>query len=265
MMLDQLQVFVITGAAGGIGAALCEALLAREKVVYALDYDVDREQIRKQLQGVKWLAVDVTDKVSLAEAFDQVIEEQGAIDCLINNAGIMSSGPFRLTDLPRFERIMAVNFQGVVNGCHLALKLMATNRHACIVNIASAAGITPVLNSAAYAASKHAVVGFTRSLSLELNDSAVHTLLVVPGLIDTSIFDRAEDEQGVNSRVMADNAPIKKYPASRAADDILQAIDKRKTECCFPRVNRMLLLAYRLWPKQVGSLIANNQRKAQQQ
>lgn len=271
-----MQVYFITGAGGGIGQALSLALLDQGKTVIATDIRgdsfADLMQAARSLSGLlDCQCLDVCDALAFEQLLHDKAKQYGQIDCLINNAGIMSSGAFSDVDLSSFERIMQINLMGVVNGSKVALKQMQAQAQAkgqgqgkgkwqgCIANVASTAGITPVLNSSAYAASKHAVVGFTRSLAGELRHSNIRVSLIIPGLIDTPIFDRAEDVAGCDSRAMAEQTPINKFPAAKAAQAILLGLEQGQAEIVFPRVNRILLWAYRLFPKTLTRLILANQ------
>jgi short-subunit dehydrogenase len=121
------------------------------------------------------------------------------LDVLVNNAGIAFLGSFDCTPLSQWHRTLGINIMGVVHGCHFFLPSMRQydgQRH--IVNIASAAGLAPTFNMSAYSASKHAVVGLTESLNLELEGSNVSISVVCPGIINTPIAQPGPGSVGSN-------------------------------------------------------------------
>jgi NAD(P)-dependent dehydrogenase (short-subunit alcohol dehydrogenase family) len=187
------KVVLVTGAAAGIGRATALAF-ARERATLVVS-DIDTERLAAlrsevEAQGVRCLAevVDVASEDAMRTFADRVHAAVGAPHILVNNAGIGYLGSFVGSPLLSWRRVLDINVMGVVHGCHFFLPgMIAAGGPRRIVNVASLAGIAPAPNMAAYAASKHAVMGLTDVLSMELDGTEVGTTAVCPGIINTEI------------------------------------------------------------------------------
>jgi NAD(P)-dependent dehydrogenase (short-subunit alcohol dehydrogenase family) len=180
----------ITGGARGLGLATAKELASRGARVAIGDLDGD-------LAGVEAVALpgpgphagralDVTDQESFAAFLDQA-SELGALDVLINNAGIMPVGPFVQEDPIVTRRQVEINLLGVMTGTRLALDRMLPRRSGHIVNISSAAGRVAVPGEAVYTATKHAVVGFGEALRGELRGTGIEVSTILPSLAATEL------------------------------------------------------------------------------
>lgn len=181
------DIAVITGAAAGIGREMVTLLM--KQGIYVVALDMNREGL--QLLPCTSYTVNVADAAELFQITEKIVKESGKPTIWINNAGITALGAFEDVSVEDFNRVIAVNFQGVVNGTRAALSVMKEPKRGTIVNMASVAGIAPAPFMSAYVASKHAVVGFTRSLrqELELSHSPIQMILVAPGFVKTKIMD----------------------------------------------------------------------------
>ena len=131
---------------------------------------------------------DVASESTVAEFAATVAREVGALDVLVNNAGVAFLGGFEETPLDEWRRIYDINVLGIVHSIRAFLPAMRqAGGERTIVNVASLAGFAPAPNMAAYAASKHAVVGLSEVLAMELHDTEVSVLVVCPGIINTAI------------------------------------------------------------------------------
>jgi NAD(P)-dependent dehydrogenase (short-subunit alcohol dehydrogenase family) len=184
---------VVTGAAGGLGRALCQQFSAAGANVAALDLDeAALGSLCAQLAGADralGIGCDVTDQAACEAAMQQIIARFGGIDLLINNAGIAHRSRFDATEVAVIRRVMEVNFFGAVHCTHAALAAL-TERRGQIVAISSIAGFSPLLGRVGYSASKHALHGFFDSLRSEVEDEGVAVTIVCPAFIATGI-DRA--------------------------------------------------------------------------
>lgn len=168
------QVAIVTGASRGIGAAIAEALRACGVTVV----DASRSAVP---------STDVSDETSVAAMFERVRCEHGQLDILVNNAGVGVFGPTQDFGTADLDRILAVNVRGTFLCCREAIRLMRTAGRGTIINISSVTGVKGYAEQAAYSASKHAVVGLTRSLSAELRGTGVRVSVVLPGGVDTEM------------------------------------------------------------------------------
>jgi NAD(P)-dependent dehydrogenase (short-subunit alcohol dehydrogenase family) len=187
------KVVAITGGARGIGRSTAEAFLARGAKVAIGDVDAELSAKAAAELGaapgarVAGLAVDVRDTDSFATFLDAVEAGYGPLDVLVNNAGIMPTGPFLDETQQTTDRLIDVNVHGVLNGSRLAGRRFAARGAGHIVNVASVAGIHAEAQAATYCGTKHFVVGFTESLYRELRAHGVGVTCVLPGVINTEL------------------------------------------------------------------------------
>jgi NAD(P)-dependent dehydrogenase (short-subunit alcohol dehydrogenase family) len=184
------QVVAITGGARGLGLATARELAARGARVALGDLDGELARVEAAaLPGPGPHAgyrLDVTDPVSFAAFLDEAAT-LGALDVLVNNAGIMPVAPFVDEDPTVTRRQVEINVLGVMTGTRLALERMVPRGSGHIVNISSAAGRVPVPGEAVYTATKHAVVGFGEALRAELRGSGIEVTTVMPSLAATEL------------------------------------------------------------------------------
>ncbi|NUS43051.1 MAG: SDR family oxidoreductase [Mycobacteriaceae bacterium] len=187
------KVVAITGGARGIGRATAAAFLDAGAVVAVGDIDVElvvktaAELGAKPGSRVVGLPLDVTDRASFAAFLDEAEAQLGPLDVLVNNAGIMPTGVFADEAESMTDRILDINVRGVITGSRLALQRFASRGSGHLINIASLAGTAGMPGLATYCASKHAVVGFTEAVHLELVDTGVRATAVLPGVVRTEL------------------------------------------------------------------------------
>ena len=186
---------IVTGASRGIGSTIAAALAAQGARVSLFGRDVTNlNTVANAIGGPNQAApvvADVTDSRSVSAAFDQARERFGPAHILVNNAGQAASAKFTETDEALWSRIMAVNLNGTYLCTRQAIPDMLAIGSGRIVNIASIAGLRGGAYLSAYAASKHAVIGLTRSLALELATKSITVNAVCPGYTDTDIVQDA--------------------------------------------------------------------------
>lgn len=190
------QVAVVTGGNSGIGLKTTERFVAAgAKVVVA---DLADTPSFEQNDSVRYIRCDVTNERHVKDALNTAITEFGGLDILVNNAGIFS-GYEKIVDKDAsdFEKCFNVNVLGVANGLKCAANLMRDGGR--IINTASAAGLIGVSGLADYVASKHAVVGLTKSAALELADKQIRVNCVCPTTVNTPMANKEGGEHLLNA------------------------------------------------------------------
>lgn len=186
----QGQVAVVTGAARGIGLGIARRLAQEGCGIAVWDRDTDSfDAVAAGFAPVHLQQVDVSDADAVQDAWDATLGRVGAVEILVNNAGI--NGPvIPLWDYPvdAWARVLAVNLGGVFHCCRAAVPSMRAAGYGRIVNVASAAGKEGVPGIAAYAAAKHGVVGLTKSLARELATSGVLVNAIAPVMTETDLL-----------------------------------------------------------------------------
>jgi NAD(P)-dependent dehydrogenase (short-subunit alcohol dehydrogenase family) len=238
--------FVVTGSASGIGRALAEELLRRGAVVVAWDRDEPglrslEEQAARYGRECRTAVVDVTDGAAVRAARDSV----SPIDGWFNVAGVAKTGRFSTMSPADFRRIMDVNFGAVVDATRAAIEVMEPRGAGTIVNVASVAGFLPAPFLAAYSASKHAVVGFTRAVAeeLRLSDSPLRLVLVAPGFVETSMIAGASGFSFPNWLRWLPSRP------DTVAREILDGLVRGKAEIYPSRNGRWMMRFARVFPE----------------
>ena len=180
MSNDQKQqpqpVAIVTGAASGIGAAIASALQAAGHRVFG----TYRKPPTTPTPGVEYLACDVTNDAAVDAAVREVLAKTGRIDLLVNNAGVGLTGAAEESSLEQAKFLFDVNVFGVIRMTKAVLPSMRQQGSGRIVNISSVLGLIPSPFSALYAASKHAVEGYSESLDHEVRSSGIRVVLVEP-------------------------------------------------------------------------------------
>ena len=226
---------LVTGAASGIGLECARAFARRGANVVISDVNVAAlEAARAGIAalGVECLAhpCDVSREESVRDFAAAVHEKVGPIDVLVNNAGVAFLGSFEETPLEEWRRVFDINVLGIVHCIRAFLPAMRSAGGARkIVNVASTAGFAPMPNMAAYAASKHAVVGLSEVLAMELNGTEVSVLVVCPGIINTAIVHVSPTSTSIGP---AQKQRLQKYYATDGctpdvvAEDIVRSVEQ---------------------------------------
>lgn len=193
--MPQQHVALITGGGRGIGAAIAKRLARAGAAVTVGARSVgDCERVAKEIRagGGQALAVqlDVADPHWIADAVERVNDEFGQLDWLVNNAGIAISAPLVGND-ELFERHMQINFHGARRTIEAVLPAMKERKYGRIVNVVSTAALRGYRYIAAYAASKHALLGYARCAALDLEGSGVAIASVCPHYVDSPMTDES--------------------------------------------------------------------------
>jgi short-subunit dehydrogenase len=227
---------LITGASSGIGAALARHLAAQGTTVGLVARREDRlaevlAECREHApDSVMWVA-DVGERDAAARLVDAAWAEWGAIDVLVNNAAIPGVRPVTRSTAEEVERVMDVNFHAPVRLALAVLPKMLERGSGTIVNVSSLGGRVGIPRESAYCASKFALCGWTEAVKLDLWHTPVKVKLIIPGAVDTEIWDKP-DEEGA-----AYDGP--KAPAAEVAADIVAALDDDGFEYYLPDMKRV--------------------------
>jgi NAD(P)-dependent dehydrogenase (short-subunit alcohol dehydrogenase family) len=186
------EVWFITGAGSGIGAATAKAALSAGDHVVATGRNVDK--VSKALRDVASdrLAVvqlDVADQIQAKAAVDKAIKAFGRIDVLVNNAGYSLLGNFEELTIAEIDGLMSTNLYGVIHVMRAVLPVMRKQRSGHIINVSSLAGIMGFKHCGAYAASKFAVEGLSQSVAQEVAQFGIKITAVAPGFFRTDLLD----------------------------------------------------------------------------
>ncbi|SHM58568.1 SDR family NAD(P)-dependent oxidoreductase [Gracilibacillus kekensis] len=188
------KVAVVTGGANGIGKAIVEALRSSNAKVAVIDLNQYPQQENNDLF---YIQADVSQKKDIDHMVDQVISHFGRIDILVNNAGISTMDSFVDIREEDWDKTMDVNAKGVqLCSQAIAKKMQQQGNGGKIINIASQAGKNGYRFMGSYVASKHAVVGLTKVMALELASDQINVNAVCPGIVETSMKHREREIGG---------------------------------------------------------------------
>ena len=231
MEIAGLRVLVTAGAAG-IGLGIARAFAREGAEVFVCDVDqAALDTLAKSDPALERSVCDVADRAAVARLFDTAITKLGGLDVLVNNAGI--AGPTgRVEDIhpEDWDRCVAVCLTGQFNCARLAVSHLRKSKNASIVNLSSAAGKFGFAMRAPYAAAKWGVIGFTKSLAIELGDAGIRVNAILPGLVagdrQRRVLEAKAQQLGISYKEMEGRAfsftSVKDYvTAEQLADQIV--------------------------------------------
>ncbi|WP_110111233.1 SDR family oxidoreductase [Bacillus sp. CGMCC 1.16541] len=249
---------VITGASGGLGEKIAYEVAKRGGTVTLIARTVEKlnviaQQIKDQYKVECYTyELDVSQVERVQHTFTQITQEVGSIDILVNNAGFGIFESVEEAKLEDIEAMFQVNVLGLIACTKMVLPHMIKRNEGHIINIASQAGKLATPKSSGYAATKHAVLGFTNSLRMELSKTNVYVTAVNPGPIQTNFFTIADSsgkyEKSVEKFMLDPNMVAKK---------IVNAMMTKKREINLPGWMGVGSTLYQLAPKLVEKLAGN--------
>ena len=186
---------IVTGGGSGLGRAIAHRFAAEGAQVLAADIDGKAAahvaaEIKAAGGRAEGLPVDVTDGSALEAMVAQALSNNGAIDILVNSAGIGEQTPFLEQAPAEFERIIAINLTGTYRAIKAVAPQMVTQRYGRIINLSSVAGLLSVSGRVGYGASKSGVIGLTRQVALELAPYDITVNAIAPGPVETPMAAR---------------------------------------------------------------------------
>jgi 3-oxoacyl-[acyl-carrier protein] reductase len=217
------KVAVVTGAAQGIGRAIAETLARAGADVVVVDLDTTRAQdtaaaVTAQGRRALTIKANVAEWSDVKAMTDQILEEWGRLDILVNNAGITRDGLLLRMKEEDWNLVLDVNLKGTFHCTKAVLPAMTKQRAGAMVNIASVVGVMGNIGQANYAASKAAVIGFTKTVAREYASRGITVNAVAPGFIETAMT------QGLSGEVR--EGLLKQIPLGRlgAPGDVAEAV-----------------------------------------
>ena len=229
------KVVLVTGAGQGIGREIALTCAAEGGDLVLADLSVEAlnrvaATIEDEGRGAQVAETDVTDRASVNALGDAALNRWGRVDVLVNNSGIGGpSAPLWEVPTEEWDETIAVNVTGVFACCQVILPSMLERRSGAIVNIGSVAGKRPLLNRSAYATSKAALIGMTRTLAEEAGPHGIRVNLISPGAVEGPRFDWVIEQQAIAQdrgaqQVRADmieHAPLRRLVSAR---DVANAV-----------------------------------------
>lgn len=193
------QVALVTGAGRGIGRTVCLALAeAGAAVAVAARTSEEIEAVAAAIRDAGGQAeavpVDLAEEASIVALFERVAEHFGRLDVCVNNAGIGRFAPVAETSADDLDAVLGVNLRGTFLCCREAMRRMIPRGRGTIINVSSVVGFKGYPNQAAYTASKHGILGLTKSLAVEAQEHGIRVSAVLPGGVDTGLVGSARPD-----------------------------------------------------------------------
>jgi NAD(P)-dependent dehydrogenase (short-subunit alcohol dehydrogenase family) len=258
------KVIAVTGAASGLGLAICRRF-GRAGARIAL-IDMDEEGLRLQEKALREAGMeaaafpcDVSREAECRRSIRSVMDLYGGIDILVNNAGITQRSAFIHTETAVYHQVMAINFFGALYCTQAAIDSLMERKGAIVIT-SSHAGYAPLLGRTAYSASKHALHGLFESLRTEIRDQGVHIMMVCPGFTKTNLQDRALDGNGGVTRHPQSKVGREDTP-EQVAEKVFQGLIKKKRLLLLTPVGKMTYWLSRLAPGLYERIMAKQLRE----
>jgi NAD(P)-dependent dehydrogenase (short-subunit alcohol dehydrogenase family) len=244
-MMKQDAVFLITGAALGVGRAATELVVTRGHRVVACDVRAELVAALCRDLGDNAVAVelDIRDSAAWQQAFDRAADAFGRVDVLVNNAAVLHAGLAVEVEWEAVQHTVDVNLLGVIKGIRTAVPRMIGQGGGHIVTVGSFLSHIPMPGLAVYTATKHAVRAFVSSCALELRDQPVGFTLVCPAAIDTPMLEIQIDDDSVPLSFAEE--PV---PPERVVEAIWRASVDRPAEIMVPSFQGRYLKVAGLYP-----------------
>jgi len=180
------KIALVTGASRGIGRSISIALASHGAgLVLSARSKQKLEELKNELDQAAVIPADISNYEDIRSMFSSIDEQFGRLDILINNAGVGYFGTFVDFPIEDFDKIMAVNLRGTYLCCQQAMRMMMPKRRGHIINVSSVVGFRGYRNQSAYTASKHGLMGFTKSLAVEAQEYGIRVSAICPGVVAT--------------------------------------------------------------------------------
>ena len=228
------KVAIVTGASRGIGRVIALSLAAAgARVALAARTKTQLEEVQAEIEVLGGIAAifptDMLQEMDIVRLVQNTAAHFGRLDILVNNAGIGIFGPLVDSRTEDWDRIMSINARGTYIACREAISHLRQSPPTFIVNISSVVGVKGYVNQSAYAASKHAVMGLTKSLAREVQADGIRVHVVCPGGVDTGLVGDARPDLD-RSVLMGTQeiADIVLFLVTRRGNAVIDQIDVRR-------------------------------------
>ena len=263
-MSDDKKVIVITGASGGIGAAIAETFAIKKYDIVIAARDNNKLQLlRNKLESygsdVIHIVCDVSNEIDCKNLIDETVKHFGKIDVLINNAGISMRALFNDVELDVIRKVMAANFWGTVYCSKHALPYLLKSKGS-LVGISSIAGKKGLPGRAGYSASKFAMEGFLETIRTENLKNDLHVLVACPGFTATDIRKNALSENGKPQNT-SPRAEEKMMTPEKVAESIYKAVVNRKRDLILTGNGKLTVWLNKFFPALMDRVVYNHMAK----
>ena len=262
-MLVNGKVWVVTGGGNGMGRELVLQLLGRGARVAAVDVRAEglaeTATIASAGERLSTHVVDITDRAAVAALPDAVVAAHGAVDGVLNNAGIIQPFvPVSVLDRSAIDRVLDVNLTGTLTMVKAFLPLLLERPEAHLANVSSMGGFFPFPGQTVYGASKAAVKLLTEGLYAELLDSQVHVSVIMPGAVSTSISENSGVSMGGAD---ASSSSMPMTSPQDAARIMIEGIERNKLHIYVGKDARLMSLAIRIAPRRAIVVVQKQMKK----
>ncbi|MGH3516529.1 MAG: SDR family NAD(P)-dependent oxidoreductase [Haloechinothrix sp.] len=235
---------IVTGAASGIGREIARQLADKGALVLVTDIAGQAAErvaadIAEHGGAATAMTVDVASRQHIQAAVDHVVAGHGRLDYMVNNAGVAIFGEVEVVSLDDWDTIIDVNLRGVAYGTTIAYRQMVKQGHGHIVNTASVAGLVPVPLQAHYCATKHAVVGMAKTLSVEAAEHGVAVTAFCPAFVESGMFDNSTFHGTMAGADARSLVPIRPLATDRAVARLLRGLARRRRFVVTPFYGRL--------------------------
>jgi NAD(P)-dependent dehydrogenase (short-subunit alcohol dehydrogenase family) len=257
------KVWVVTGGGSGMGRALVLQLLRRGARVAAVDRNPaalagTAESVGPDESRLSTHVVDITDRPAVRQLPSQVVAVHGAVDGLINNAGIIQPFvPVADLDDATIERVLDVNLMGTLHMVQAFLPTLASRPEAHLANVSSMGGFFPFPGQTLYGASKAAVRLLTEGLYAELLDTNVRVSVIFPGAVNTGI----SENSGIEMAAATDPGKMRILSPDKAATIMIRGIEKNRLHIYVGPDSRLMSLAIKVAPRPAIRLVQQQMSK----